>query len=90
MANEWAGPIEQIDACRYRIPRSYKPGMLVDGIIYADSRLLPSILDDRAAEQVVNVAFLPGIQSASLAMPSSTTNASTRADCDGTRPVCWR
>ncbi len=69
MANEWAGPIEQIDSCRYRIPRSYKPGMRVDGIIYADSRLLPSILDDRAAEQVANVAFLPGIQSASLAMP---------------------
>ena len=69
MTSEWGGPIEQIDACRYRIPRSYKPGMRVDGIIYADSRLLPSILDDRAAEQVANVAFLPGIQSASLAMP---------------------
>ncbi|GAG14319.1 unnamed protein product, partial [marine sediment metagenome] len=69
MTSEWGGPIEQIDSCRYRIPRSYKPGMRVDGIIYADSRLLPSILDDRAAEQVANVAFLPGIQSASLAMP---------------------
>ena len=69
MANEWAGPIEQIDEFRYRIPRSYKPSMRVDGIIYADSRLLPSILADRAAEQVANVASLPGIQSASLAMP---------------------
>ena len=69
MTNEWAGPIEQIDEFRYRIPRSYKPSMRVDGIIYADCRLLPSILADRAAEQVANVASLPGIQSASLAMP---------------------
>ena len=69
MANEWNGPLEQIDSCRYRIPRSYKPSMRVDGVIYADPRLLPSILADRAAEQVANVASLPGIQSASLAMP---------------------
>ena len=69
MPSEWTGPLEQIDACRYRLPRSYKPGMRVDGIIYTDSRLLPSIKADRAAEQVANVAFLPGIQTASLAMP---------------------
>ena len=69
MASQWSGPLEQLDACRYRIPKSYKPGMRVDGIIFADSRLLPSILADRAAEQVANVAFLPGIQGASLAMP---------------------
>ena len=69
MAEKWQGPIERIDQNRYRIPRDYKPGMRVDGIIYADERLLPSILADRAAEQVANVAFLPGIQSASLAMP---------------------
>lgn len=69
MANEWNGPIEQIDSFRYRIPRSYKPGMRVNGIIYADLRLLPSILADRALDQVANVAFLPGIQTASLAMP---------------------
>ena len=69
MPNEWTGPLEQIDEYRYRLPRSYKPGMRVDGIIYTDSRLLPSIKADRAAEQVANVAFLPGIQTASLAMP---------------------
>ena len=69
MANEWTGPLEQIDPCRYRLPRSYKPGMRVDGIIYADSRLLPSIKAGQALDQVANVAFLPGIQTASLAMP---------------------
>ena len=63
------GPLERIDACTWRVSRSYKPGMLVDGIIFADERLLPLIRQDRAADQVANVAFLPGIQQASLAMP---------------------
>ena len=69
MSDESTGPLERIDQCRYRLPRTYKPGMRVDGIVYADSRLLPSIMADRALEQVANVSFLPGIQSASLAMP---------------------
>ena len=63
------GPLERIDACSWRVPRSYKPGMLVDGIIFADERLLPLVRNDWAADQVANVAFLPGIQVASLAMP---------------------
>ncbi len=63
------GPLERIDDVTLRIPRSYKPGMLVDGTIFADDRLLPLIQGDQAAEQVANVACLPGIQIASLAMP---------------------
>jgi len=43
--------------------------MLVDGLIYADDQLIEQIRHDQAAEQVANVAFLPGIQHASLAMP---------------------
>ena len=69
MGNEWQGPMERIDDCRVKIPRSYKPGMRTDGIIYADEKLMGSIRDGQAPEQVVNVAFLPGIQKASLAMP---------------------
>ena len=69
MSNVWEGPIEKIDDYRWRIPKSYKPGMRVDGIIYADEKLLKDIRHDKAAEQVVNVAFLPGIVNASLAMP---------------------
>jgi tRNA-splicing ligase RtcB len=65
----YRGPLERIDAYSYRIPRSYKPGMLVDGLIFADERLLPLLYADQAAEQVANVACLPGIQKASLAMP---------------------
>jgi tRNA-splicing ligase RtcB len=63
------GPLEQVDECCYRIPKSYKPGMRVDGLIFADERLLDQIKKDQAPEQVANVAFLPGIQHASLAMP---------------------
>jgi tRNA-splicing ligase RtcB len=61
--------LEKIDDFRWRIPKSYKPGMRVDGIIYADEKLLKDIRQDKAIEQVANVAFLPGIVKASLAMP---------------------
>ena len=63
------GPLERVDDCTWRIPRSYKPGMLVDGLIFTDERMLPQLVSDRAPEQVANVACLPGIQGASLAMP---------------------
>src|ERR1041384_3163017 len=65
----FTGPLEQVDACCYRIPKSYKQGMRVDGLIFANEHLLPQLLTDQAPEQVANVAFLPGIQHASLAMP---------------------
>ena len=65
----FAGPLEPVDECTWRIPKAYKPGMLVDGLIFADERLIPQLRSDRAPEQVANVAFLPGIQTASLAMP---------------------
>jgi len=67
--NTWQGPLEKIDDYRWRIPRSYNSGMRVPGVIYADSNLLASIKHDRAPEQVVNVATLPGIVKYSLAMP---------------------
>ena len=63
------GPLEPIDECCWRIPRSYKSGMAVEGRIFADDRLMEQIRADQAPEQVANVAFLPGIQEASLAMP---------------------
>src|SRR5262245_24772138 len=63
------GPLEKVDDCCYRIPKSYKPGMRVDGLIFVDDVLLKQIKNDQAPDQVANVAFLPGIQMASLAMP---------------------
>ena len=63
------GPLEQIAECVWRIPQSYKIGMRVEGRIFADEKLIEQIRNDQAPEQVANVAFLPGIQMASLAMP---------------------
>jgi tRNA-splicing ligase RtcB len=65
----FTGPLEPIDACSWRIPRSYRRGMLVDGVVFADARLAARLRDDVACEQVANVACLPGIRMASLAMP---------------------
>jgi tRNA-splicing ligase RtcB len=65
----YQGPLEQVNDCCWRIPKSYKEGMRVDGLIYADDVLIDQIRNDQAPEQVANVAFLPGIQYASLAMP---------------------
>jgi len=66
---KWAGKLEKVDEYRWLIPKSYKRGMLVDGLIYADEHMLRQIIDDQAPEQVANVAFLPGIVGYSLAMP---------------------
>jgi len=62
-------PLEKIDEYRWRIPKSYKRGMRVPGLIYADEEMLKHLLKEQALEQVANVAFLPGIVDYSLAMP---------------------
>ncbi|MDD5449418.1 MAG: RtcB family protein [Candidatus Omnitrophica bacterium] len=66
---QWNGHLEKIDDYRWRIPKSYKTGMRVDGVIYASEEMVKAIRSDKAAEQVANVAFLPGIVKYSLAMP---------------------
>jgi tRNA-splicing ligase RtcB len=68
-SKRYTGPLLRVNDYCWRIPKSYKPGMRVDGLIFADDRLIDLIRDDQAPEQVANVAFLPGIQGASLAMP---------------------
>ncbi len=59
--------LEPIDPYRWRIPRH--GNMRVDGIVYADERMMADIRQDQSLQQVANVAHLPGIVSASLAMP---------------------
>ena len=61
--------LNRIDDYRWEIPQSYKAGMRVPGLIYADEGMLSHIKEEQALEQVANVAFLPGIVSRSLAMP---------------------
>jgi tRNA-splicing ligase RtcB len=61
--------VEKIDEFRFRIPRHGK--MRVDGVVYASDRLMESLRDDPTLDQVANVATLPGIVGASLAMPDA-------------------
>jgi tRNA-splicing ligase RtcB (3'-phosphate/5'-hydroxy nucleic acid ligase) len=44
-------------------------GMRVPGRIYATEEMISHIIRDKAPQQVANVAYLPGIVTASLAMP---------------------
>src|SRR3954465_14105537 len=60
-------PLERLDPYRWRLPRH--GGMRVDGIVYADDTLMRDIRSDESLQQVRNVAHLPGIVGASLAMP---------------------
>ncbi|MEE8198644.1 MAG: RtcB family protein, partial [Thermoplasmata archaeon] len=69
MGREWTGPLDTLDDFRYRIPKSYKDEMRAPGVIYADAKLIQNVVKDFALEQVANVATMPGIQKASLAMP---------------------
>jgi tRNA-splicing ligase RtcB len=59
--------LEQIDPYRWRIPKAGP--MHVDGIVYATEKLMESIREDQSLQQVANVATLPGIVKASIAMP---------------------
>ncbi len=59
--------LQQIDPYRWRIPREGK--MRVDGIVYASEEMVRELREDQSLQQVVNVAHLPGILKASLAMP---------------------
>ena len=61
--------VERVDAWRWRILRDARRGMRVDGLVFADDRLMARLRDDPALDQVANVAALPGIVGASLAMP---------------------
>ncbi|HUV85695.1 MAG TPA: RtcB family protein [bacterium] len=69
MAEEWQGPLEKVDAWRWRLPKSYDGRMRVDGMIYADEKMLGHLRMDKTPQQVANVAALPGIVGYSLAMP---------------------
>jgi tRNA-splicing ligase RtcB len=65
----YAGPLERIDPNCVRIPKGYKPGMRVPGLIFVNDTLMEQVKKDQAPDQVANVAFLPGIVGASIAMP---------------------
>src|SRR5437899_8325713 len=69
MGIPWTHILKKVDDYRWEIPTSYKPGMRVPGLVFADERMLRQIAEEQALEQVANVATLPGIVGYSLAMP---------------------
>jgi tRNA-splicing ligase RtcB len=64
-----ASELERIDDFRWRIPVEAAPFMRVPGVVFGSEELVEKAAEDRALEQVMNVAALPGIVGASYAMP---------------------
>ena len=59
--------IEKAGDLVWRIPRT--GGMRVDGVVFASDEMMRVISRDESLKQVANVATLPGIVTASFAMP---------------------
>ncbi|HEX2032765.1 MAG TPA: RtcB family protein [Chloroflexota bacterium] len=68
-ATGWRAALRPVDGLRWELPVTYRPGMRVPGLIFADEELLALAEGDQSGEQVANVAFLPGIVGHSIAMP---------------------
>ena len=73
----YAGPLERLDDHLWRIPKSYKRGMRVDGLIYANEKLIQQIRNDiqerlgKAGVEVIearisHLAYSPEIAAAML------------------------
>jgi tRNA-splicing ligase RtcB (3'-phosphate/5'-hydroxy nucleic acid ligase) len=60
---------QRIDDELWELPVGAAPGMRVPARVFADAELLAAIEQDRSLEQLANVATLPGIVDAALAMP---------------------
>ncbi len=61
--------LEKINEFTYAIKKESVPGMRVNGIIYASHQLMEHINQEETFKQVINVAFLPGIEKYSIGMP---------------------
>jgi tRNA-splicing ligase RtcB (3'-phosphate/5'-hydroxy nucleic acid ligase) len=59
----------RIDDTLYEIPAEARDDMRVPARVFADEELLAAIRRDRSLEQLQNVATLPGIVDAAIAMP---------------------
>jgi len=59
---------KKIDEVRWELPKGFKAGMRVPGLVFASEKLMKQI-ERGAVEQLANVATLPGIYKYSIAMP---------------------
>jgi tRNA-splicing ligase RtcB len=63
------GMINKVSEAVWEIPTSYKAGMRVKAVVYADDDLLSKMTQDATLEQATNVTALPGIQKFSITLP---------------------
>ena len=61
--------VKKLNDYKWQIIQDKSKNMRVPGIIFADEELLDKAFEDKAIDQVVNVATMPGIMKASYAMP---------------------
>jgi tRNA-splicing ligase RtcB len=61
--------LRQVDETLWEIPASDRGDMRVPARLFADPEIIDAIREDRSLEQLANVATLPGIVGAALAMP---------------------
>ncbi|MBD0291344.1 MAG: RtcB family protein [Thermoleophilia bacterium] len=61
--------LRRVDEVLWEIPPESRPGMRVPARVFADAEILEAIGSDSSLEQLANVATLPGIVGAALAMP---------------------
>src|SRR5918992_909743 len=61
--------LRQVDETLWEIPASARPDMRVPARLFADEEILRAIRHDLSLEQLRNVATLPGIVDAAIAMP---------------------
>jgi tRNA-splicing ligase RtcB (3'-phosphate/5'-hydroxy nucleic acid ligase) len=61
--------VRQVDATLWEIPADARADMRVPARVFADGELMEAIRADRSLEQLQNVATLPGIVEAAIAMP---------------------
>jgi tRNA-splicing ligase RtcB len=61
--------LRRLDEFRWELPRA--GAMRVPGLLYATQRMLPKLEAGKVADQIADVACLPGIVRASLAMPDA-------------------
>jgi tRNA-splicing ligase RtcB len=59
--------LRRLDEYRWEIPQEGK--MRTRGVVYCSAEMAPALQHDQSLQQVANVAMLPGIVGASLAMP---------------------
>ena len=66
---QFTGILERVDECCWKIPRAYKQGMRVDGLIFSSETLIEHVKKDQAADQV---ATSPSCRASSASPPCPT------------------